>query len=144
MAVVAHVRHVEGEDLILLARPEAGGSTLTRTEVSAATLEVFDPESDTPDTALDTKVLLLTGDPDGSDDECMFSAAQTDDLWDLDGGYTFVGFVRDSEQHLDGGKTYRVEVSLTAGHSTPTWPQQAAYGVLIYIWHVTVVPTAGA
>jgi len=144
MAVIVRVDHLEGEDLTLLARPEAGGSTLFQGEVSAATLKVYEKGSDT---AVLDKTLLLTGNPTGADDECMFDSAagaQTDDGWTLDGGYTFVGFVRDSEYHLDGGKQYRVEVALTAGHTAPTWPQQLSYGDLLYVWWVNVIPTASA
>ena len=50
--VVREVTHVEGEDLVLLARPEAGGSTLTSAEFTSGTLSVYDPESATPGTDL--------------------------------------------------------------------------------------------
>lgn len=150
MAVtVREVRHVEGEDLVLLARPEGGSATLTQSEFTSGTLEVFDPDGDTPDTALLTRTLTVAnepGDAGATATDCMFAALQEDSLWPLKGGYTFWNAVKDSALHLDGGKVYRVEVSLTMGHSgsPPPWPKRSDYGALLFIWHVTVVPTASA
>lgn len=144
MAVAITVpRHVEGEDLVLVARPENDAEDiLTRSEVSAATLYVYPVSGDAPNTALLTKTLAVTSDPDGSDDECMFATLQEDDTWDKEGGYTFWATVRDSELHLEGGQSYRVEVVLAAGHSTPAWPQRASYGELVFLWKVDVTPVA--
>lgn len=143
MSAVTRVRHTEGEDLILLARPEAGGSTLFRSEVAAGTvaLSVYSPSSST---ALYTKALDTSSDPTGADDECMFASLQTDGTWPLGGGYTFAAALLDSEYHLEGGGQYTVEVVFSSpGHSAPAWPQKADYGDLVYVWQVEVVPVTG-
>jgi hypothetical protein len=145
MSVVTRLRHTEGEDLQLLARPEAGGSTLYRTEVASGTvtLSVYNSTGSSA-TALYTKPLDTDSDPTGADDECMFAALQTDGTWPLGGGYSFAAVLRDSEYHLEGGGQYTVEVVFASpGHSTPAWPQKADYGDLVYVWQVEVVPVTG-
>ena len=152
MAVVISIpAWVEGEDLPLVARPENdSGDVLTRTEITGATLKVYQITGDAPNTVLLTKTLDpntidptgVAGDGTGSTDACMFAALQDDNLWDKTGGYTFWAVVRDSELHLEGGKTYRVELVLTGGHTSPTWPQRTDYGNLVFVWKVSVKPLA--
>lgn len=138
--------HVEGEDLWLVAAPAPpNGAVLTRTEVSAVSIKVYDLTSDTPDTAVLTVTPALTGNPPGlADDECMFAALQEDDVWDGPGGYTFFYRIKDGAYHFEGGRTYLVEVAFTAGHAANLWPQLDDYGTLYRRWKLRVVGVTGA
>jgi len=140
---LAHVTLMEGETLWLVARPTTpANATLYRAQVSAATLQLFGPDSDT---ALVTRTLALTADPGSADyAQCMFSALQTDEWWGLGGGYTFWTLLRPSDYPMQGGQVYRVEVSLSAGHTTPTWPLIDDYGDIKLLWVVAVKSAVSA
>jgi len=143
MSSITHVRLVEGEDLELLVRPQTpAGVTLTRAEISAATLTIYERGSDTGT----SKTLALTADPPGASyDECMFAALQQDESWTQAGGYTFWQVVRYvTDYTFEGGKSYRVEVRLSAGHTSPTWPNRDDYGDIVLVWLVACESTAGA
>jgi hypothetical protein len=143
---IAHMSHVEGQDAFFPAAPRPGSNVLlTRNEVSAASLKVYDETSSTPTVAVHSVTLDVGANPPGATfNECMFLTPQYDDWYDFAGGYTFMYRLQNADYHLDGGKTYRVEVTLTAGHPTATYPQWSAYGNLILVWKVRVQPTTGA
>lgn len=136
MPTIIEIDTIEGEDVFLIARPESpSGVVLTRTEVSAATLNVYERGTST---AVYTKTLLLANDPPGAGyDECMFAALQTDGWWDLTGGYTFWAVIQLAGYALKGGTSYRIEVKLTTGHSATAWPNLDDYGDQLYIWNTT-------
>lgn len=142
---VAYIDHIEGEDVVLVGAPAPfNGSVLTRYEVSAVSISVYDPASATPTTALYTVTPAITADPPGaSDDQCMFATLQEDDVWDGDGGYTFYYRIKDGAFHFDGGKRYVIEVTFTAGHPANMWPQLDDYGDLIRRYVVKVTGVEG-
>lgn len=131
---------LEGQTPFFIARPKGGSKDiLLREDISAAVLNVFDPRSATPNTAVFTKTLLLTTDPPVTD-ECMFSAVQKNGWWDVDeDGFTFWYGLYPVDFTFIGSKTYRVEVELTAGDvGGDAFPLLADYGVLPMIWFVVV------
>lgn len=134
------VKHVEGEDLPLMARPVVNGILLTQTEVSAASLQIFERGGTT---AVYTRTLATDGTPTGGSTQCMFLTEQTGAPWPKAGGMTFYYVHQDSLYHLDGGKTYEVVVSLTAGSAGPTFPELADYGTTQLQYLVTVSSVAG-
>lgn len=134
------VSHVEGEDLPLMGRPQANGVLLTQTEVSAASLQIFERGSTTP---VHTRTLLTSNTPTGGSAECMFLTEQEGAPWPKAGGMTFYYVHQDSLYHLDGGKVYKVVVSLTAGTAGPTFPELADYGTIQLEYVVTVSSVAG-
>jgi len=140
------IDHIEGQDLFLRGAPRlANGVLITRNEVSEASLKIYDVTSSTPTEEVHSVTLDVGASPPGATyNECMFLTAQTDDWWDAAGGYTFFYRHQDANYHLDGGKTYRVEVTLAVGHPTATFPQLSSYGNLILTWFVRVAPTTGA
>ncbi len=138
-----HVELIEGEDLFLLARPMTPhGVTLYSADIATATMTIFDVNGSATGTA---KALTAGDDPSSSDyAECMFSTLQDDDWWDQSGGYTFWNRVQQTTDYtFVGGGSYRVEVTLAAGHSAPTWPNMNDYGDIKLVWLVSCVPVAG-
>ena len=132
------IETIEGEDVYLVARPESpSGEVLTRAEVSAAVLSVYE---EGVSTVAYTRALSIgsVNPPGGSYNNCMFSSLQTDGWWDLQGGYTFWAMIGYSAFAMEGGKSYRIEVKLTAGHTgTVVWPNLGAYGDLMFVWTTT-------
>ena len=73
----------------------------------------------------------------------MFLTEQEGAPWPKAGGMTFYYVHQDSLYHLDGGKVYKVVVSLTAGTAGPTFPELADYGTIQLEYVVTVSSVAG-
>ena len=134
------VAHVEGEDLPLMGRPLGNTVLLTQTEVSAASLQIFERGNTTP---VHTETLLTDNTPTGGSLECMFLTEQEGDPWPKAGGMTFYYIHPDGDYHLDGGKLYKVVVSLTAGSAGPTLPELADYGTIQLEYAVQVSSVAG-
>ncbi len=136
MALPIEIETIEGEDTFLVARPESpSGVVLTQTEVSAATLAVYEMGVNA---AVYTKTLAVLNNPPGVGyDECMFLTLQDDGWWDLTGGYTFWAVIKYSDYALEGGKTYRIEVKLTTGHNAIAWPNLDDYGDILFVWNTT-------
>ena len=142
MVQAVSIETIEGEDIFLVARPESpSGEVLTAIEISAATISIYD-RNDTA-TALATDTLLVTADPDGTTKQCMFTTLQEDGWWPLGGGYTFWTVVRQALFPLVAGKTYLIEVKLTAGHTANAWPNLDDYGDIVLVWTTTPKGTAG-
>lgn len=136
------INHTEGRDLPLMARPVANGYLITRSEVSVASISVYERGNLTP--VYGPAALALTADPPGAAyDECMFAAEQTGAPWPKAGGMTFYYVLKDTTFHLDGGKAYKVVVSLTAGHDAIAFPQLTEYGLVPLEFDVAVRSVAG-
>ena len=71
------VSHVEGEDLPLMGRPQANGVLLTQTEVSAASLQIFERGSTTP---VHTRTLLTSNTPTGAAQSACSSPSRKERL----------------------------------------------------------------
>lgn len=138
------IKLVEGEHLVLLGAPTTpAGALLTRSEVSACTINVYEAPKDTAPTAVYTVSPSVTADPPAAAyDQCMFATARDD--WDLPGSYTFWYRIPVSAYAFEGGKTYVVEAALTAGHAATTFPELDDYGTIYLRWKVEVEPIFGA
>lgn len=134
------ITHTEGRDLPLMGRPTGNGYVITRGVVSAASIAIYERGNTT---AVYTRTLLLDSDPDGSDAQCMFAAETTGAPWPKAGGMTFYYIHPDSLYHLDGGKSYKVVVSLTADNGTAAFPELASYGFTPLEYEVAVRSVAG-
>jgi hypothetical protein len=142
------VTHVEGENLSLMGRPLGNTVLLTQTQVSAASIQVFERGSTT---AVYTRTLLTGNTPTGGTAECMFLTEQVGAPWPKAGGMTFFYVLQDlpagttdaTKYHLDGGKVYNIVVTLTAGSAGPTLPELADYGNIKLEYVVTVSSVAG-
>ena len=136
MPTAIEIETIEGEDIFLVARPESpSGGVLTRTEISAASLKVYE---EGVSAVAYSKTLTLNADPTVSSyADCMFSALQSDGWWDMQGGYTFWAVIDYTDFAMEGGKSYRIEVKLTAGYAATAWPNLDSYGDLMFVWTTT-------
>jgi len=141
---VGFIKLIEGQHLVVIGAPTSpAGALLTRGEVSACTIKVFEVPSDTAPTHVYTVSPSVTADPPSAAyDQCMFATARTD--WDLPGSYTFWYRIPVSDYAFEGGKTYIVEAALTAGHPATTFPELDDYGTLYLRWKVVVDPILSA
>ena len=106
---------------------------LFRADITSGTLNVYDPKSATPDTAVHTITLLFAADP-GTGFNCMFTALQTDGHWTKDNvGYAFQYGLTPSDYAMAGSKTYRIEVDLVTDD----------YDLLPMVWFCAVEERAG-
>ena len=141
MTEFTKLAHIEGEDLTLMARPEANGLVLARAQVSTASIQIFEAGNTV---AVYSRNLALTADPPGAGyDECMFAVETVGAPWPKAGGLTFFYIHQDSEYHLDALKTYKIVVTLTTGHASTAYPQLDDYGKKHLRYKVTPSNVAG-